>query len=152
MAVSPTQVNLSWMDNAIRESGFRIQRSTNGGSFQQIAEMPSGVTTYQDTSATPGASYTYEVLTVLNTTPVNSSTHTELDSAPSATASATTFFLPTAPLAYLSSLTPDPSSTPMAPMALVVSDNRSYFGNIDQAQRGLLQRGPGDARELEHCL
>jgi hypothetical protein len=126
-AVSPTQINLSWTDNATGESGFLVQRSTDGVNFQQIAGTAAGVTTYQDTSALSGVSYVYRVLTLLNTTPVTSSTHTELDSTPSATASATALPLPATTVTYLSSLTPDPSST--STVTPFVMGNTSYFGN-----------------------
>jgi titin len=36
-AVSSSQVNLSWIDNSSNESGFYLERSTDGVTFVQIA-------------------------------------------------------------------------------------------------------------------
>ena len=36
-AVSTSQINLSWTDNASNETGFRIERSPDGTSFTEIA-------------------------------------------------------------------------------------------------------------------
>jgi hypothetical protein len=126
-AVSPTQVNLAWTDNATGESGFRVLRSTDGVNFQQIAQTASGVTTYQDTAAVAGTTYFYRVRTVLNTTAVSSAVATELDSTTFASASTTTTPLPTTAVTYLSNLTPDPSST--STTSPLVSNNTSYFDN-----------------------
>ena len=49
-AVSSSQINLTWTDNASNESGFRIERSTDAATFTQIGEVASNVTTYADTS------------------------------------------------------------------------------------------------------
>lgn len=62
------QVSLTWTDNATNESGFVIQRATNGGAFAQIATAPArnntGSVTYVDTTIVPGNSYIYRVAAV----------------------------------------------------------------------------------------
>ncbi len=62
------QVVLTWRDNATTESGFVIQRSTNGGAFTQIATAPAlattGTVTFTDTTVTTSfadVTYTYQV-------------------------------------------------------------------------------------------
>jgi hypothetical protein len=59
------QVSLTWRDNATNESGFSIQRSTDGVNFAQIATAPAksntGNVTFVDTTITAGATYTYRV-------------------------------------------------------------------------------------------
>ena len=40
------RVNLIWTDNSTNESGFKIERSTNGNNFTQIATVGAGVKTF----------------------------------------------------------------------------------------------------------
>jgi hypothetical protein len=62
------QIGLSWQDNASNESGFLVERSTNGGAFTLIATAPAhsgtGTTTWPDTTAVPGNTYSYRVAAV----------------------------------------------------------------------------------------
>ncbi len=60
-AVSSSRINLTWTDNANSEAGFKIERSTDGVSFTQIALMPANYTTYSNTNLPAGTSYTYRV-------------------------------------------------------------------------------------------
>lgn len=63
VVVSSTQVNLTWTDTAPGiETGFLIQRSTNGAAYTQIGTTAIGVTSYHDITATAGTSYAYRVL------------------------------------------------------------------------------------------
>jgi hypothetical protein len=59
--VSKTQVHLEWVDNAGDESGFVIERSTDGTNFDQITDLPAGATSYDDTSVVRFTSYTYRL-------------------------------------------------------------------------------------------
>ena len=54
-------VTLSWTDNSGNETGFRIERSLDGTSFQEIATVSANTTSYQDTPQTPGATFYYRV-------------------------------------------------------------------------------------------
>ncbi|RJP85138.1 MAG: hypothetical protein C4518_17190 [Desulfobacteraceae bacterium] len=62
------QVLVSWMDNAINETGFVLERAVNGGAFAQIAapgpRVTTGSVTYTDTAVTPGNTYAYRVKAV----------------------------------------------------------------------------------------
>jgi fibronectin type 3 domain-containing protein len=61
-AVSSSQINLSWTDNADNESGFRIERKTGaGGTYSQIASVGANVTGYQNTSLAASTTYYYRV-------------------------------------------------------------------------------------------
>ncbi len=84
-AVSTSQINLSWTDNATNETGFKIERKTgSGGTYAQIATTGANVTTYNDTGLTAGTNYFYRVR----------ATNAAGDSAYSAEASATTLISP----------------------------------------------------------
>ena len=62
VAISSTQVNLSWTDNSWNESGFRILRSSDGGlTWSQIAQLGANVTTFADTHTSSGITYLYRV-------------------------------------------------------------------------------------------
>ena len=61
---SPTgsrRVDLSWTDNSGNESGFRIERSSNGSTFAQIGTVAANVRTYQNTGLTRANTYWYRV-------------------------------------------------------------------------------------------
>ena len=54
VAVSDSQVNVSWQDNSPNETGFEIHRSTSGpnGTFSLIGTTAAGVTSRADTVLT----------------------------------------------------------------------------------------------------
>lgn len=58
--VSATQINLTWVDNASAETGFKIERDSGGG-YSQIGTAAANATSYSDTGLTPGVTYTYRV-------------------------------------------------------------------------------------------
>ena len=65
VAVHPTQPSsslvLSWTDPASTESGFYVERSTNGSTFAQIASTAANVTTFTNTGLSAGTTYSYRV-------------------------------------------------------------------------------------------
>lgn len=58
--ISSTEIRLFWNDNSSNESSFRIERRTTG-SFQDIAGVGAGTTSYSDTTIASGQSYVYRV-------------------------------------------------------------------------------------------
>ena len=61
-AASPTSsLVLAWVDTATNETGYRVERSTNGSSFSQIAQLGSGAISYVDSSLASGTSFYYRV-------------------------------------------------------------------------------------------
>ena len=62
-AVSVSQIDLAWTDNANNEDGFKIERCTGTGctSFAQITSVVSNVVTYSDASLTAETTYCYRV-------------------------------------------------------------------------------------------
>jgi hypothetical protein len=62
VAVSSSQVNLSWTDNSGDEAGFKIERNTGtGGTYAQIATAGADVTSYQNTGLAASTTYVYRV-------------------------------------------------------------------------------------------
>jgi len=63
VAVSDSQVNVSWQDNSPNETGFEVHRSTNGpnGAFTLIATTTASVTSGADAGLNPSAQYCYKV-------------------------------------------------------------------------------------------
>ena len=59
--ISGSEIDISWTNNANNATGFLIDRSSDGVKFSQIASVSSSVTTYHDTSLSPGNTYYYEV-------------------------------------------------------------------------------------------
>jgi titin len=60
-AVSSSQIDLSWTDNASDETGFRIERSPDGTTFAEIATVGANVTSYANTGLTAATQYWYRV-------------------------------------------------------------------------------------------
>ena len=65
-AVSSSRINLRWTDNANFESGFIIQRSTDGANFAFLASVGSNVTSYGITGLKPWKTYWYRVRAIRN--------------------------------------------------------------------------------------
>src|SRR6185369_8688950 len=61
-AVSSSQINLAWTDNANNETGFKIERKTGaGGTYAQIATVGANVTTYNNSGLAASTTYYYRV-------------------------------------------------------------------------------------------
>jgi titin len=60
-AVSSSRIDLAWIDNATNESGFKVERSTDGVNFTQVAILSSNITTYASTGLAPDTTYTFRV-------------------------------------------------------------------------------------------
>ncbi|HJQ25056.1 MAG TPA: choice-of-anchor D domain-containing protein [Blastocatellia bacterium] len=65
-AVSSTEIDLTWQDNATDEQGFRIERSLDGQNFTEIATVGPNVQSYNDTGLTPETTYFYRVFAFNN--------------------------------------------------------------------------------------
>jgi hypothetical protein len=60
-AISSTQINLSWTDNATNEFGYKVQRKTAGGSFTDVGSTGVDISTFSDLGLTPNTIYLYRV-------------------------------------------------------------------------------------------
>ena len=61
-AVSASQIDLDWTDNANNENGFRIEQSPDGSTgWTQIATIGANTTSYQNTGLSFSTSYYYRV-------------------------------------------------------------------------------------------
>ena len=58
-AASPTLVELKWLDTVAGETGFKIERSTDGINFAQIGVAPAGATGYADATVVGNKQYWY---------------------------------------------------------------------------------------------
>jgi FtsP/CotA-like multicopper oxidase with cupredoxin domain len=67
--VASSQVLLTWIDTATNETGFLVERSTNGGAYAQITvagpKTNTGTVTFTDTTADPGFTYQYRVAAII---------------------------------------------------------------------------------------
>ena len=59
--VSSSQINLSWTDNANNENGFKVEQSTDGTTFVQIATLASNATSHAVTGLSPSTTYFFRV-------------------------------------------------------------------------------------------
>src|SRR5207253_385555 len=64
-AASSSSVSLSWTDNAAgNETGFVINRSTDGVTFSQVGTVGTGIKTYSDIGLAANSKYYYEVAAI----------------------------------------------------------------------------------------
>jgi FtsP/CotA-like multicopper oxidase with cupredoxin domain len=100
---SGPQVTLSWMDNATNETGFVVERSTDGVNFAPIATVPAragtGPVKWNDTTVTAGTTYTYRVAatSVAGPSPYSNSATVAVPPVPAAPTSFTAANGPSAP-------------------------------------------------------
>ncbi len=61
-AISDSQIELTWTDNASNEDGFTIQYSTDGGnSFSDLVSLSTNATSYSNTGLSENTSYHYRI-------------------------------------------------------------------------------------------
>jgi M6 family metalloprotease-like protein len=62
LAVSSSEVQLTWQDNSDNERGFQIHRSRDGLHFSEIASGPVDATDFLDQTGSPNQTYYYKVV------------------------------------------------------------------------------------------
>lgn len=87
-----SKIIVNWKDNSDNETNFVIERSIDGITFAQIAEVAANVTTYTDNSLVPNTKYFYRVKAITGN---DSSSYSDINSVvtpaiPSAPAKAAT--------------------------------------------------------------
>ena len=60
-ATSAFQIRLSWTDTATDEDGFKVERSPDGITFAQVAQVLANTTNYLNPGLFPGSNYYYRV-------------------------------------------------------------------------------------------
>jgi len=55
------EINLSWVDESNSETGYSIERSSDGVNFEVIDDLPSGAESYRDAGLNPNTAYYYRV-------------------------------------------------------------------------------------------
>ena len=60
-AVSGSQINLTWQNNATNNTGLAIDRSTDGVTFVPLTTVAAGVSSYSDLNLTGSTTYSYRV-------------------------------------------------------------------------------------------
>jgi hypothetical protein len=85
VAVSGSQINLSWQDNSGNETGFRVERRLGSGSYQVVNSTASNTTSYSDTGLSSGSTYYYRVQALGS--PANSSYSNEASATTQASSS-----------------------------------------------------------------
>lgn len=59
--ISAAQADLRWSDNSDNEVGFKVERSSDGTNFAEIASLGTNQSTYSATSLSAGTTYTFRV-------------------------------------------------------------------------------------------
>jgi hypothetical protein len=80
-AASSSQINLAWQNSATNQTGFKIDRSTDGVNFTQLTTLAASASTFSDSGLSASTKYYYRVR----------ATNSAGDSDNSNVASATTF-------------------------------------------------------------
>jgi len=62
VAVSSSEITVIWSDNALGETGYKVERKTGvGGTYSEIADLPANSTLHHDVSLASGTTYYYRV-------------------------------------------------------------------------------------------
>lgn len=61
LAVSSSRIDLSWSDNSNNETGFKIERRTETGSYVEIAIVGANITSYSDIGLSESTRYYYRI-------------------------------------------------------------------------------------------
>jgi hypothetical protein len=61
VALNYERIDISWQDNSDVEDGLRVERSSDGVSFAEIATLPANSTSYSDSGLSPNSTYSYRV-------------------------------------------------------------------------------------------
>jgi len=128
VALSSTSVEIVWDDQSASETGFEVQRSTDGTTFTNLGSTAAGTTDYTDTTAAASTEYWYRVEST------NSAAGT---SAPSASADATT---PATPVSDGGPAT----ATLSVKTALSTEIDLTVAAPTDGSHLELEQQGPND--------
>jgi fibronectin type 3 domain-containing protein len=56
-----SRIDLTWSDNATNEDGYQVERSTDGVSFTQAAQLAANAVSYSDSGLLPVTTYFYRV-------------------------------------------------------------------------------------------
>lgn len=89
--ISSSQINLTWTDNSNNENGFKVEQSTDGTNFTQIAMLADNTVSFSATSLTPSTTYTYRLVSF------NDAGNSQFSNTASATTSAAPPAVPAAP-------------------------------------------------------
>ena len=92
---NPTSsIALAWTDTATNESGYVVERSSDGSTFSQRAQLGAGATSYLDSGLSSGTKYYYRVYAYNS---AGSSTYSNVASALTQASSPATTTAPSAP-------------------------------------------------------
>jgi hypothetical protein len=61
VGVAFNQINLTWKDNADNETGYVVERSSDGSNWLTIAVLPADSTSYKDIGLPPNTEFSYRV-------------------------------------------------------------------------------------------
>lgn len=61
-STNPQSVAISWVDTAANESGFRLERAEETGTFQSVTNLPPNSTSFLDVSVQSGKTYRYRLI------------------------------------------------------------------------------------------
>jgi hypothetical protein len=64
LAISSTQIDLTWDDNSSAESGYRIERKSALGDFETLSTLGADSSSFSDSNVDPLATYTYRVVAI----------------------------------------------------------------------------------------
>lgn len=142
--VSTTQINLSWQDNATSESGFKIERSTDGVNFSEIATVGPNQTSYSDTGLPSNTTRYYQVRGFNS---VGNTDYTNIASATTQTATPTSSPPASAPVLAVPTVVSDtridlawtsPNSNDQATLIFCSEDGGASYRRLDKLAPGIL--------------
>ncbi len=136
-AVSSSEINLAWGDDSSNETGFNVQRSTDGINFALIATLGANVTTYSDTSLIASTTYYYRVRSVNGDGPSTSFSDKAAATTLAPPAGESPTPTPTPPLVAPSNLTAKAVSTSEINLAWTDNSSNETKFNLQRSTDGI---------------
>jgi hypothetical protein len=60
-AISSSEIDISWTDTSDDETGYRVERRPNGGTYGTVATLAADSITYSDAALSAGSTYEYRI-------------------------------------------------------------------------------------------
>jgi hypothetical protein len=76
--ITENSLEISWVRNSTTESGFVVEKSSNGGAFQSVGTVGTGVTSFSVGGLAAGTAYSFRVGTLGGATPAYSNSITAM--------------------------------------------------------------------------
>ncbi len=121
-ATTPRTASLNWIDNSANETGFKVQESTDGWSFYEVATVAANATSYTRTGINGNADYWYRIIAFNNAGNSNATAALKIRTIDAVT-----------PVGPVTPVNPGAPRTPTSVQATATGSNQAIISWVDNA-------------------